>query len=343
MSKRTDQCVCCVLESHQDPARTFEKMKADPLTDILTLANARCVITRSFAAGGSWAIRFPALDRIKFVAIVKGGCWLDVEGVVTRFRLEMGDVFMLSPRRPYALAADLNATVKDGSGIFTDVENNYARVGEGDEFLAVAGHIDLDSEHGRVLTDVLPSLLHVSRNAPQAAAMQWLLDQLVQEVTGVSEQPGAGLASAQLAQLLFLQILRSHVATSGPLLVGWIGALGDERISRALHLMHRQPARAWQLGELAKEAGMSRTSFALRFKATAGVAPLAYLLNWRMRLAEHELRKGSMSIAELAKSLGYTSESAFSNAFKRIKGMAPKRYKAMVVDTVVSAPSAAQV
>jgi AraC-like DNA-binding protein len=315
-------------------------MKADPLTDILTLANARCVITRSFAAGGSWAIRFPALSRIKFVAIVKGGCWLDVEDTVARLRLETGDVFMLSPQRSYTLATDLSATVKDGSRIFADVANNFAKVGDGSEFLGVSGHIDLDPEHGSVLTDVLPPLLHVGRNAPQAAAMRWLLDQLVQEVTGESEQPGAVLASTQLAQLLFLQILRSHVAASGPLVVGWIGALGDERIARALRLMHRQPDRAWQLGELAKEAGMSRTSFALRFKTTAGVAPLTYLLNWRMRLAEHGLRKGSMSIAELAKSLGYASESAFSNAFKRTNGMAPKRYKTMVAGTIPSAPPA---
>ena len=93
--------------------------------------------------------------------------------------------------------------------------------------------------------------------------------------------------------------------------------------------MHREPARAWQLGELAKEVAMSRTSFAVRFKASAGVAPLTYLQNLRMRFAEHGLREGSMSVSELGFSLGYSSESAFSNAFKRTTGMAPKRYRSV--------------
>jgi AraC-like DNA-binding protein len=75
---------------------------------------------------------------------------------------------------------------------------------------------------------------------------------------------------------------------------------------------------------------MSRSSFASRFKANAGVPPLTYLQNLRMRLAEHELRAGAMSVAELAKSLGYASDSAFSNAFKRRTGMAPKHYQSIV-------------
>jgi len=91
--------------------------------------------------------------------------------------------------------------------------------------------------------------------------------------------------------------------------------------------MHREPARAWRLDELAREVAMSRTSFAVRFKKIAGVAPSTYLLNLRMRFAEQVLREGSMSVSELGFSLGYRTESAFSNAFKRTTGMAPKRYQ----------------
>jgi len=94
--------------------------------------------------------------------------------------------------------------------------------------------------------------------------------------------------------------------------------------------MHGEPGRAWQLGELAKQLGMSRTSFALRFKANAGVALLTYLQNLRMRLAEQALREGTTSISELAESLGYASDSAFSNAFKRRTGMAPKHYQSVL-------------
>jgi AraC-like DNA-binding protein len=94
--------------------------------------------------------------------------------------------------------------------------------------------------------------------------------------------------------------------------------------------MHGDPGRSWRPDELAKVAAMSRTTFALHFKTVAGVAPLAYLTEWRMRLAERALREENGPVAALARSLGYTSESAFSNAFKRVTGSAPKRYRTAV-------------
>jgi transcriptional regulator GlxA family with amidase domain len=157
--------------------------------------------------------------------------------------------------------------------------------------------------------------------------MRWLLDQLVKEV--VADRPGAALASRQLAQLLCVQVIRAYLEAAGPRLAGWLRALGDERIAPAVRLMHREPARDWQLVELAKEVAMSRTTFATRFKSIAGVPPLAYLQTLRMRLAQHELRAGTMSVSALGLSLGYSSESAFSNAFKRATGMAPKRYRSV--------------
>jgi AraC-like DNA-binding protein len=91
--------------------------------------------------------------------------------------------------------------------------------------------------------------------------------------------------------------------------------------------MHGDPARNWQLDELAKAAGMSRTTFTVHFKTAAGAPPLTYLSNWRMRLATRALREGDTPISVLAQTLGYTSESAFSNAFKRQIGIAPRGYR----------------
>jgi AraC-like DNA-binding protein len=91
--------------------------------------------------------------------------------------------------------------------------------------------------------------------------------------------------------------------------------------------MHDNPGRSWQLGELAKAAAMSRATFASYFKTTAGVAPVAYLTEWRMRLAERALRENRTSVGELGRSLGYTSESAFSNAFKRVTGRSPQHHR----------------
>jgi AraC-like DNA-binding protein len=302
-------------------------MKDDPLTDILTLASAQCVEVGILVGGGSWALRFPPPEKIKFVAVVKGNCWLSLADRVAPVRVNTGDVFVLPAEHAYVLAGDLDAPQIDGLKLFADATDKIATVGDGDDFFAVGAHLALDPKGGELLSEVLPPLIHVGSSSAEASAMRWLLDQLVKEV--VADRPGALLASRQLAQLLCIQIIRSYLEASGPQLVGWIRALSDERIAPALRLMHRDPGHAWQLGELAKEVAMSRTSFAVRFKSTAGVAPLTYLQNLRMRFAEHGLREGSMPVAELGLSLGYSSESAFSNAFKRTTGMAPKRYRSI--------------
>jgi AraC-like DNA-binding protein len=108
-------------------------------------------------------------------------------------------------------------------------------------------------------------------------------------------------------------------ATSG---ASWLRALVDSRLAPALARMHADPARSWSLSELARHAGMSRTSFAVHFRDVLGVPPITYLTNWRMHLAERDLSEG-ISISEVASSVGYASVSAFSHAYKRATGIAP--------------------
>ncbi|HEX4298894.1 MAG TPA: AraC family transcriptional regulator, partial [Devosia sp.] len=107
-----------------------------------------------------------------------------------------------------------------------------------------------------------------------------------------------------------------------------------------LGLIHADPARTWTLIELAKAAGMSRTGFAQRFRAVVGIAPLAYLTRWRMHLAERDLRQSDVLVSGLAYRLGYGSESAFSNAFKRVTGTAPRSYRiaSRVADALAAPP-----
>ena len=313
-----------MLESSHS-LRDSSKVVADPFSDILRLANAQSLLSGGITASGPWAIHFPSLQKMKFFALVKGNVWLCIDGQDTPVRIEQGDVFLLSAQSSFVVASDLAATPVEAASLFSSRANTIAKLGDGDECVAIGGQVRLDPATGGLLADVLPPLIHVRAASPRATVLQWLLDQLVRE--RAAELPGASLASEQLAQLLFVQILRTHLETSGPLATGWLRALADKRIAPALRLMHSDPGRSWQLEELAKASAMSRTTFAVRFKAVAGVPPLTYLLNWRMRLAERALREGNTSMSDLALSLGYTSESAFSNAFKRTRGMAPKRFR----------------
>ena len=312
----------CMLESPFDLRdRSF---MTDLFSDILTLANAQSVITGAFEAGGAWAIRFPPPDLIKFFGIVRGSCWLQVEGEADQ-RLEPGDVFLLSAPRAFILTSDRELEPMDAVAVFRDCFGSAARLGVGDEFQLLGGHVALAPGSGDLLTAVLPPLMLARAGSPHAAMSHWVLAQLVQERS--ADLPGSGVASEQLAHLLFIHILRAHLAEASQFPPGWLRAITDRELAPALRLMHGEPGRSWQLGELAKAAGMSRTTFATRFRAAAGVPPLTYLTGWRMRLARRALLEGSTPVSAIAYSLGYTSESAFSHAFKRSTGFAPKRLR----------------
>jgi AraC-like DNA-binding protein len=311
--------------ANPDYMRDRSNMSDDPFSDILKLTNAQSVISGGFTVGGRWAIRFPAPDRIKFFALVKGDCWLCIDSQAAPVRVEAGDVFLLSARRSFVLASDLRVTPVEATSLFTGSTSKIAKLSGGDDCIQIGGHVRFDPSNGGLLTDVLPPLIHVRAASPQAGVVQWLLCQLVQE--RLAELPGAALASAQLAQLIFVQILRFHLASSGSLEAGWLRATSDPRLAPALRLMHRDPGRSWRLEEFAKAAAMSRTTFALYFKTVAGVAPMTYLTEWRMHLAERALREETTPVSVLARTLGYGSESAFSNAFKRVTGNSPERYR----------------
>lgn len=304
-------------------------MSADPFSDILKLTQAQSLLTGGFSASGRWAIRFPAPDKIKFFAIVKGHCWVSLEGEAEPVRLEMGDVGLLSAPRWSVVASEPDVEPLDAMKLFSGSGRSTVQIGDGSEFAYIGGHVLLDPVSGPLLQDALPPWIHIRADAPQAPVFRWLLDRLMEE--RVSPQPGSQLASAQLSQLLFIQILRAHLKDAGPLEAGWLRAVGDPRIAPALRLMHDEPARAWHLEELARACAMSRTTFATHFKAVAGVAPLTYLTEWRMRLAERALDEDDTPVAVVAQTLGYASESAFSTAFKRVTGRSPTAYRTAAV------------
>ena len=310
--------------------RESTKMNADPFSDILKFTRAESLVTGGFTAGGAWAIRFPAPDKIKFFAVVTGNCWVSIDGEAEPIHFETGDIGLLAAKRSFVLASDPRLPAVDAMDLFSGAGRTTASVGDGDEFAHIGGHVLLDRASGQLLADVLPPWIHVPAASPQATNFRWLLDQLVEE--RASELPGAQLASAQLAQLLFVQILRAHLKTCDSMPAGWLRALADRRIAPALRLMHGDPGRPWHLEELAKACAMSRTTFAFHFRSVAGTAPLTYLTEWRMRLAERALREERTPVAVVARALGYTSESAFSNAFKRVNGKSPMAYRASLND-----------
>ncbi|WP_424630201.1 AraC family transcriptional regulator [Bradyrhizobium sp. SYSU BS000235] len=297
---------------------------SDPMSEILDLLGARCLMSGGLMAGGAWSLRFRAPEVIKVMAVAEGSCLMLFEDRPPT-HLHAGDVIIVDGKRPFVVATDPSLKPEEATTIFADSIKGIARIGAPHDTVILGGHVALDPLRQALLLDVLPPMVHVRHTSNEAAVLQWLVKQLVREMS--EDHPGGLLVTTQLAQLMFVQALRAHLETAGPVTGGWLKGLADERIAVALRLMHGEPSRAWTLEELAKAAGMSRTTFALRFKTLVGTAPLAYLLAWRMHLAERDLRDGEKPVSAIAFALGYTSESAFSNAFKRAKGFAPKRYR----------------
>ncbi|MEW1698972.1 AraC family transcriptional regulator [Streptomyces sp. NPDC091278] len=314
---------------------------ADPLARTLGVIDARCALSCGITAAGQWALAFPAPGRLKVQAVLKGLVWLVIDGIEHPVRLAAGDVAVFSGVRGYTLASDPTVPPVDVLPLVRTAAGGFLHAGaEGQDVVAVGGHIDLNDVGRELLLSAFPPLMRVDAATAKAPAACWLMEQTLREMR--SDAPGAAVAAEHLARLLFVQVLRAFLNDSsthaGARPPDRLRALADERVAPALFLMHGNPAHPWTLAELARAAAMSRTSFAQRFKKVVGLPPLAYLYAWRMRLAQHILRSKDTPVAAIASSLGYGSESAFSNAFKRTTGLAPHRYREAARDPRTAEP-----
>ncbi|MGS0891006.1 AraC family transcriptional regulator [Burkholderia stagnalis] len=298
----------------------------DPLSDLWDFLQARCILSGRIVAGGTWARRFTNLDAIKFCAVTEGACWYAVDGMSEPARVIAGDVLIISGTRTLTLAsaADLvpGATT---TPVVQDGDDQY-RLGAGRDFTMLGGHVRIDADRQALLRSGLPPIIHVRGTTAEAKPLSWLLEQLAAEMQ--DGRPGRTTVISALAQLLFIQTLRAYLAHASEGDEGWLKGFGDQRLAIVLSSIHGEPSRNWGLEELAKKAGMSRTSLAVRFREMMGIPPLAYLTQWRMYLARRELQAGA-SISDAAAAVGYTSESAFSSAFKRVMAVAPGQYRRM--------------
>ena len=312
----------------------------DPLSDVLSLLKLRSYMSRGFDAGGDWSIAFGQHEGIKFYAVVSGECWLSLEGVPDAVRIRAGDSFLLPRGRPFRVASDLTLTPIDALTIFRTVrDGGIVSCNGGGNCFFIGGHFVLASKYASILLEVLPPIVLIQKESDKAA-LRWCLERMRQELR--ERQPGGFLVAQQLASMVLVQVLRLHLAEGPKGGVGWLFALADKQMAAAITAMHHDPAYRWTLQALAERAGMSRTSFTLKFKETVGTSPMEYLRRWRMLLAGERLTSSSDPVSAIAMSLSYESESAFSAAFKRAMGCSPREYsRGRIPDSLPHQSSAA--
>ncbi|QYY33951.1 AraC family transcriptional regulator (plasmid) [Cupriavidus pinatubonensis] len=290
----------------------------DPLSDVLSLLKPRTRFLAGLDTAGAWSFAFPPETGIKIVAVLRGNCWGMIEGLEQPVRFEEGDCFLLNANRRIVATSDPSLVPDDSEDIMKTIEHNGIAVHNGGgEVLMVGGLFAFSTSHAATLFDALPPLFSAPRDTSEAEILRWAIGQLGREVH--EQLPGGALLSTDLVHMMLVPILRLQLTKStGNLSPGWFPALSDRQIGAALSALHDQPARPWTLEELARISGVSRTIFAQRFKRLVGTTAMCYLSRWRMLKAAERLRDSTDSIASIAFSLGYESESAFSGAFKRI-------------------------
>ena len=297
----------------------------DPLSDVLSLLKPRSYLCGGFNYGGELSIQFSRHEGIKCYAVVRGQCWLAVEDLPEAIRLNAGDCFLLPTGRPFRLASDLDLPPVPFQTLLKAKPANggIATIDGGGVCSIVGGHFTLAGAQANFLLGVLPPIVHIQKESDREA-MRWSLERLRQELR--DPQPGGTLVAQQLAYMMLVQALRLHLAEGLHGGVGWLFALADPQVSAAITAMHQDPAHRWTIQELAERGGMSRSSFALKFKETVGDSPMDYLTRWRMLLAGDRLTNSNDSIRAISLALGYESESAFSTAFKRVMGCSPRQF-----------------
>jgi AraC-like DNA-binding protein len=296
----------------------------DPLSEVIRQSKPRSITVGATDVGGDTAIRFPAHEGAYLYCVESGGCWLQVEGDVAALLLGAGDCVVLPSGRPFVLAIDLDLPPLGSDVVFAGRPNgSIAAYNGGGRCLMFAAHFEFETGFSRFLFSALDTVVRV--NDPEAkATLREAIEQMIDELQ--RGRPGCEIVVDHLAHIALVKILRFHLSEVAHARSGWLYALADPRMGAAIAAMHDTPSRRWTVATLASACAMSRTTFATRFKATVGKAPMDYLTQLRMLMAARRLAAPGTRVSVVAQDLGYESESSFSAAFKRAMGQPPRRY-----------------
>jgi AraC-like DNA-binding protein len=280
-----------------------------------------CVLLPHFAPGSSHVIIYHLLTEGRGFAALEHGQRLPLAaGDVVIF--PHGDAHIIgngSPVEPVDNEGNLHSILAQGLKL--------TRAGGGGEVTKlVCGYMSCNLQLSRVFLAGLPAILKV--NVRDGAGGRWLEDSIRFSVSEAdASRAGGDAVLAKLSELLFVETLRRYIAELPSEQTGWLAGARDPEVSRALALLHRRPAHRWTIADLAREAGLSRSVLAERFRHYLGEPPMAYLTQWRLQLGAQMLRSSSRSVAEVAAEVGYESEAAFNRAFKREYQVPPARFR----------------
>jgi AraC-like DNA-binding protein len=330
-------------------------MSHDPLSDVLRSVRLRGAVFYYVSCLEPWAAEAPAAKEIAgavmpgadhvvaYHLIVKGSAWAAMDGE-SPARLGCGDIIMYPRGHAHSISSAPGA--KDGENVAEKIEWTYATrndpkpipvaykgavaepgtvlpAGEANT-IVVCGFIGCDLKPFNPLIEALPRQLHM----PAARLGEWVAPVLHQAVSE-SHNRSAGSAAVleRLSEMVFVDAARRYLEDLPEDASGWLAALRDRHVGRAIALMHEKPAEGWTVDDLGRQVGLSRSALHERFVELVGQTPMQYLANWRMQRGAQLLRESKANVATIALEVGYDSEAAFARAFKRLLGQPPAAWR----------------
>lgn len=323
-----------------------ERASHDVLSDVLRTAKLTGALFFRVDAAPPWEVGVPASKAfapiilpgvqhvVSYHVVTHGTCWGAIIGEPP-VALAAGDVLVFPHGDPYVMSsapvAHASVDLDYAMAFFRlmaagELPFTVAEGGSGAERLhLICGFLGCDARPFNPLLQTLPRMLHV--RAADAPGND-LLGRLIELTIGESRANRAGgdCIRLRLSELLFVEVVRRHLASLPPAQTGWLAALKDRAIGRALALLHERPEHPWTLDELASAVGSSRSVLAERFSRFLGHPPMQYLTYWRMQVAARLLADGG-KVVTVASQVGYSSEAAFSRTFKKVTGVSPGEWR----------------
>ena len=273
-----------------------------------------------------WGMQLPPMPGcLWFHVVTSGQCWLEVDDAPPR-QLRPGELTLVPHGEGHRLRSEGNVPTPGILDLHREVVSDryeILRHGSGGEPTGmICGAVTFDHPAAHNLVRLLPQILHIEALGPlQSEWMQSTLRLMASEAR--APRPGGETVITRLADILIIQAIRSWIETDPAAQTGWLGALRDRQIGRAIAMIHRDPAQDWTVATLADAVAMSRSAFSARFTELVDESAMRYVTRWRMQLAMDWLAEETATVGEVAARLGYVSEAAFSRAFKRSTGVSP--------------------
>lgn len=310
---------------------------ADAVAGVLSGIRLSGAMQFSFVPSGAWqSDNTPILGRMAaerpglmpFHIVVEGACWVHFDGVTTP--LDAGDVLVFPFGQGHQLGSGTGGRVLDPIGDLPPEPWQHLPVmaygDDGQRTRILCGFLHIGAMDFAPLRSAMPPMMLIrTRGANDSPWMQSMIRQIVTEID--APRPGGLVMLTRLTELLFVELLRLCILAAEDDLTGWLAALADPRLGRAIAAIHATPARDWTLELLAQAAGLSRTALAAHFHRMLGTSPMRYVRDWRLYLASVELSTGNRPVAGIAFDAGYGGEAAFTRAFSRLYGVPPAAWR----------------